>query len=254
MSAETLEKNELDSITTHCSKFREISEKISELAATVDIRITPYHNKELTFFSKLSTDTRINILNSLRIYLEVHQDVVNEGASILDSARVVWSALAKLGYRPTSDLFSYIKEGNVVEIHDHNLVQVFRNFVFFKYCSYTLEELYCFALSELYSRDQSVAMDLITEVQKVFSEETKTVTPVSLKPHIIYEIASIEKLQIQDQIHYFAPLFSTALGNRPAAIVTIESASINPIETITEVNNLYQFKQPGASSTEDFSL
>ncbi|MBC7743373.1 MAG: hypothetical protein H7061_14340 [Bdellovibrionaceae bacterium] len=224
MSAQEAKKNSFEDTTINCSRFREISNEISKLAATVNIKITPFHDQELTHFCKLSTQDQRNVVNSVEIFLNVYKAVQAEGASLLDSVRVVWNALAHLGYRPTSDLFSHIRPGHIIEIHNNNAVQLFRNLVFFNYCSYSLEELYCFPLNELYSRDISVLMNLMGTAQKIFGGEIKTLVKMDLPSHIITEVRSKARLKIQDQIQFMGPLFS--MVSNETAVITIERAEL----------------------------
>ena len=220
-----------------CLKFKEIANEIAALAATVNITVIPFRHENLEHFLKLDSQGRTSVLKTIEIYLNVYKAVQAEGSSLLDSVRVIWNALVGLGFRPTSDLFNYIKTGNVIEIHDDQLVQVFRNFAFFNFCSYSLEELYCYRLTDLYSREDSVNQDLIGYLQRLYSGSVKTVLPINLKPHIISELISNSKLKIYDQVHYMAPLFSTESGGAPVATITIESANINYEALVSEVQN-----------------
>jgi hypothetical protein len=259
-SAKIVQTN--DSTENHCSRFREIAGQITALAAAVDIRIVPYFSESLEHFSKLDSSDRQNILNSLEIYLNVYQAVYNEGASLLDSHRVIWNALAQLKYRPTSDLFTYVNSGNVIEIHDTNFVQVFRNLAFFRYCSYSLEELYCFKLQELYARDEIFENRLMSYIKQIFAG-IKTVIKTDLK-HTIRELASKERLEILDDAEYMAPLFSMDGGNHVVAFITIENAKIKNPENFSflskkptsreENATVYSFKHSESSGDSETSI
>lgn len=252
MSTTAINKNSADSINNDCSKFKAIATEIASMGASVGIKIIPFHNSNLEHFSNLNSEARFNILNSLQIYLNVYKAVQAEGSSLLDSIRVVWNALSQLGYRPTSDLFTYIKSGNVIEIHNSSLVQVFRNLNFFKFCSYSLEELYCYQMPELYTRDISFEEQLLTYVKQIYASEVRSVIKPELKTHTISELKSQDRLNISDDIHYIAPLFSQE--GRPVATLAIESPRIEASKTITEklIDNVVVFK-PLASSINSAS-
>ncbi len=249
----------LDLNSEYCSLFREASNQIAELGASVNIKITPFHKKSLEHFSKLETEQKRAVLNSLLVYLNVYRAVQAEGSSLLDSVRVVWNALTLLGFRPTSDLFSFIQPGNVIEIHDKRLVQVFRNLIFFNFCSYSLEELYCYNLQQLYTRDLEFENGLMTYVHQIYGGHT-SVIKTDLKTHTITELLSTKKLKISDDIHYLAPLFSSSGGNDPVATLCIESARIesqakiaddaSPPANLEVLNNVLQFTKPIFSSEE----
>lgn len=209
-------------------KFREVSEQIASLAQSVGIRVIPYFDPELPHFTKLNSDQRERVLKSLEVYLKVYNAVKAEGSSLLDSARVIWNALAQLGLRPTADLFSFIQSGNVIEIHGNDSVQMFRNLVFFNFCSYTLEELYSFTMPQLYSRDRAIEAGILTTAEQIFTGKINHVVKLAPEPHIISESFSCEKLQIKDQINYFAPLYSST--DNSIALLSIENAQIVSIE------------------------
>lgn len=223
-------ENSVHNIENQRLRFREIANEIANeiaaLAASVNIKITPYNHESLEHFSKLNDENRQAVLASIEVYLNVYKAVKAEGVSLLDSTRVIWNALTELGYRPTSDLFSYINSGNVIEIHNDRLVQVFRNLVFFDYCSYSLEELYSYEMPSLYSRDIAFETELMGYVGQIYDGEARTVIKLQLKPHMITELASKDKLQITDDMHFIAPLFSSKGGSKPVATLTIESARI----------------------------
>jgi hypothetical protein len=47
----------------------------------------------------------------------------------------------KLGVHPPSELMSEMRSGEVIEIHNGEFLQVYRNLRFFELCSYTLDDL-----------------------------------------------------------------------------------------------------------------
>jgi hypothetical protein len=221
------DQNDLENLKRDRLLFRKISSRIAALAATENVKIVPYDSPDLFHFSKLNGIERKKVINLVKVSCDVFDSVVVAGQSLFDSQKLLWNALLRLNFRPTSDLFSVLNDDHIIEIHDRNLVQVFRNVNFFRYCSYTLEELYCFSLSELYSRDLSVQQSLLEQVQKIFSPESNSVVAVSLRSHTISEILSKQKFQIEDQIHFMAPLFSNDFPRDcPSAVITIETATL----------------------------
>lgn len=211
--------------TENSNLFRQISLKVSKLGASVGIKIIPFHNPNLPSFSKLSLLQQKNVLKSLKTYLNIYESVAAEGSSILNSSRVVWNALLQLGYRPTSDLFAYIRDEHLIEIHDNNLVQIFRNLSFFNYCTYSLEDLYCNHLTDLYTRDEKLEKELIQIVTKIYSGQVDQVIDPQLQPHVIEEKASANKYAVFCHIQNMAPLFSNSESNGAAiATLTIEFA------------------------------
>lgn len=229
--------------------FKRISLKISDLGASVGIKIVPFHQPDLIDFSNLNEFNQQKVLTALNTYFDIYQSVKSEGASIMNSSRVLWGALLQLGYRPTSDMFSHIRDEHIIEIHDCNLIQVFRNLSFFKYCSYSLEELYCHHLTELYERDTQLEKDLIQLSPLLFSGQIRNIFDPNLKPHVIQEKMSPDKLAVLCHIERIAPLFANAdPGSNPIAALTIEKAEI--VQTTQHPTNVIQLSSRGADATE----
>ncbi len=216
-----------------CNLFRQLSTEIAALGESVQIKIIPFYDPALIHFSKLGAEQQDRILVAIRAYLEIYQATLAEGSSVLDSARVIWNTLVKLGYKPTSDIFSHIKNGNIIEIHDNHLVQIFRNINFFNFCSYSLEDLYCYQITDLYKRDFNLEKDLMMVVTKIYKGEVnKTIDP-GLRTHFIDEKISLKKLKISAHIQLMSPLYSAATTNGlPVATLAILSAELS-----TDVDN-----------------
>jgi len=233
------------------NQFRKIALEIADLGTSVGIKIVPFYHPSLIFFSKLDFARQGVILSALQTYLNIYKSVIAEGYSVLNSSRVVWNALLQLGYRPTSDLFSYIRDEHIIEIHDLNLVQVFRNLSFFNYCSYSLEELYCNQMTDLYTRDPELEKKLLQFAPLLYSGTVKNVIEPQLEPHIIEEKMSTGKLAIFCKVCGLAPLYaSSGTHDGVAATMTIEQADIVQVpEQYAEVIPLSSLSA-GAKSPE----
>ena len=205
--------------------FRQLANEIAALGFKYGVTITPYQDENLIHFSKLSTELQVKVLKSLQIYLNIYNSTVAEGTSALNSARVIWNALAQLGYRPTSDVFSFFQDGNIIEIYDDSFVQVFRSINFFNLCSYSLEDLYCHQITELYERDLPFEKSLMEIVTRLYRGEIKSTILTGLQPHVIQEKKSHQKFRVLGHIKYISPLYSShSPSDIPKATLGIEYA------------------------------
>lgn len=227
-----LETSESKNITSNCDLFRRVSSEVANLAAQVGIQVVPFYNSSLKLFSQLKYDQQNEVIGALNVYLNIHKLTKADGESILNSSRVVWNALIQLGFKPTADLFSFLTEGNVIEIHDIQYRQIFRSLSFFQFCSYSLEDLYCTHIVDLYERDINLETELMAIASKIYRGDIDKTIDSGLKPHIIREKSSHDRLNIHAHIKYLSPLYKTDYSSHlPQAIVGIEVAQTSMAST-----------------------
>jgi hypothetical protein len=221
------------------TQFKTLSLSIVEIAKLHGIKIVPYNEENLALFSQHTHDSQKRILSALEIYLNIHLNIINSGGSIFDSSQIVWSALKSLGYRPTSDLFGHLGSEDIVEIHNSSLFQEFRNLNFFKFCSYSIEELYCENLHELYERDEKTEQAIIDFAKNIFSGKITTTVATEFPTHYIYEKKG-QKFIIEDKIKVIAPLFDLHSSNKvPIGTIVFESAKLINSEKINSPIDLH---------------
>lgn len=206
------------------SAFIRLSEKTREYCASVGVNVVPFKNLQLPFFSTLSRERQLQVLANLESNIRVCEITLSNGEKLTDSAAMTWSAIKELKLRPTSDLFSFITNDAVIEIHDAQGCQLYRNFQFYSFCSYTLEELYCLPWNELYTRDESVLNGLFALASKIYAGQVKETISTGLPTHVIKELNSPFKYEINADVDYLSPLYD--LNNRPVATVAIERGQL----------------------------
>lgn len=213
--------------------FIKLSTEIAEVAQTQNIQIIPFTNHNLIYFSKLSVENRKNILNHLRIYLSICKNIVAECGTNYDFSQSIWIALKELGFTPSSDLFSYLTANKIIEIHNLQGQQIYRNLYFFKFCSYTLEELYSIPWVELFHRPQKNIDQMISFVQKVsVANIHNTIRITEIDPHELIETKSKFKIKSYYEPLYYSPLFDKA-GNIVASLA-IEDAHVISMDNKVE--------------------
>lgn len=213
--------------------FRQLANTVVEIGKQANIPIVPYRDESLPHFSKLDQTAQSRVLTALKAYVDIYTATLAEGSSALDSLRVIWNALVQLGYKPTSDLFSFITSGSIIEIHDNTFVQIFRSINFFNLCTYSLEELYCHQITDLYERDLQLETQMMGIVSNIYSGEITNTILTGLKPHVIQEKMSEAKLRVMGHIKYLSPLYSSEkLNHNPIATIAIENAELSPRNTL----------------------
>lgn len=210
-----LENDNVDQI----NQFIDLSTRIARFGKSIGISIVPFRDPQLPYFSRLASAQKKSILTDLQNFGDICELTVQSGASLRDNGQLIWNCLRKFNLRPTSDLFQFIPDGNVVEIHSTENKQIFCSFSFYHCCSYSLEELHSFPWNQLYSRDEESNEYLIGIAAAMFRGELKGVVPMTVKPHKIRELYSQQGFEIEAQMKYLAPLYGDTSGQIEAHIL-----------------------------------
>jgi hypothetical protein len=208
------------------NEFLALSNQVAEFGRSIGVEITPYRDPKLVHFTAAADSDRALALENLRLYVSICSDTIKDGASLRDTPQLTWFALRKMGYRPTSDLFSKLGDEQIVEIHNSSFQQVFRNFRFYDFCSYSLEELYSFHLNQLYHRDEKSMGYLMDYLQSLYAGKITSAIEYGGPPHLIMETQSVFKYQILDEITTIAPLYEATKSGGPIATITVENAQL----------------------------
>lgn len=232
-------------------EFKKISNEIAEIAKSVNITIYPYHDPKLIYFSKLPIAQRNLILQQLEIYLQICKKIVAELGTNFDFGQSIWIALKEFGFTPSSDLFQYLTNDRIIEIHNLEGQQVYRNLYFFKFCSYTLEELYSLPWVDLFWRPEVNAKQMVDFVFKMSqSTNKKTIQITDIDPHQTLETQSKFKMRLFYKPLYYSPLFDRK-GNVIAGLA-VESATV--LETKTNQLSFEEKEESFQSNENVFPL
>lgn len=203
-------------------RFKRLTKVISMLLTNEGKYQRPYVDG-LPHFNRLPSELKHKVVEHLQFYHDLCIDQVSEGYSLKDSPSFVWRAFRRLGLTPRSDLFSKLTDEHIVEIYSSENVQLFRNFKFFEYCSYTLEELLTIEWWGLFERDPKVTMKLFEYAGRIFAGEiTENFVP-DLGVHYIRELQSHDKMTMEYNIDLAGPLYQ---NKRPQAVIVLETARI----------------------------
>ncbi len=220
------------------SDFKQLSSEVGALGSKIGVRIVPFRDKNVPFFAAQTIDRKKIILQDLSTYLKICYTTINGGYDLNNNAVLTWGALKEFGFRPTSDFFTYLTSEDIVEIHNREGLQIFRNFRFYDVCSYSLEELYCFPWTFLYSRDETIVTHFIEILKDILSGNVKSTVQFFDPPHIISEVKSPFLYQVDAVVRYGAPLFEDS-NPLPAATIVLERARVmGPKLTAAEEEDL----------------
>ena len=221
-------------------RFRELAEAYQRYSKAGGIDVKPYAHEDLPHFSLKSPEEQRQIIEALEVNVRICQQAEAHGDLRGDSPALVWQALKEFGFRPPSDVFTHISKESIVEIHSPTGMQLFRNFNFYKYCSYTLEELYCGTWASLYERDLAFEASIMELSQRIYGGEIKSAVSYGLPVYMLQETSSEAKLEIRLEMQWVAPLFREK-SSQAAATIAIESATLLK-STRPQVRGLMQQK------------
>jgi hypothetical protein len=160
-------------------------------------------------FNSLEKSQRETILRQFQAYSELCIQADAEGISLRDNKELSMSILKKLGVASPKNFFEHLEEQDIVEIYNTEGVQIFRNFVFYAHCSYTLLELLSHPWYELLERHGSMTKIIGEHIQVVLGDGNETI-PSTVPAHTMRELFSEENRMFTSRFKHFAPLFAGA--------------------------------------------
>lgn len=231
----SLAQNNNDDYSNERSLFVNLADTIVELGQSAGVKIFPYRDKRVPWFMAMTSTDRQKVISELQVFVDICQDCLAMGGSLTNSRSLVWCALKRLGLQQGSDLFTFITDEQVIEIYSYEQVQIFRNFNFFKYVSYTLEDIHCRKWYEIFCRpDNSIVDSISAEVAKLVQHYQ--VVDIDVPEHEVVEIDSIFNYRMKVKIHHGVNLMGRA-GARQAFMV-LEHAELTYKPTLAEQESL----------------
>lgn len=128
-------------------------------------------------------------------------------------------SLKSLNLRTVDDFESKIESGDIVEIYDKNFIQVYRNPVFFRFCSYDLFTLYTEPFFKLYSRPEKYNQAILN-LGKSILESGESTQPFDVEPHFLKEIFLGNKKLFKVHPKWISPLVDTDSQEVRAIVLT----------------------------------
>lgn len=148
-------------------EFRSLAEEVARYAAAAGVEIKPYFDATLPHFSSLRPAKKAACIASLTYQRDFFATAESEKLP-LESVQLIWRTLAKMKMRPQSDIFDKITSEDTVEVYNSDGMSCFKNLVFFRFISMSLEEIYSLPWYEqMTASPQLIAyfMELATRVK-----------------------------------------------------------------------------------------
>ncbi len=188
--------------TGEAEVFRELALRYKEIAAKEGIRIIPFKSPEMTLFQKATPEERSKAIKYLKTIVDIHEETLAAGDRAVNSRRLIWRALSKLGLVPGPDIFEHFSDEEVVLIYQENQTIIFWNLQFFRYTSLTVEQLFFSRWHEFTERAPEIQQKLIDTVMNILSGKiTKNFVP-GVPGHEVQEVNTLENIRTWMEIPF----------------------------------------------------
>lgn len=131
------------------------------------------------------------------------------------------------------ELEDYVDEGDLLEIHTEDLVQIYRNRAFFDYCSYDLCTLLSHPFDVLFRRDPEVSERLVKIAVRAL-KEGKTIERVDAPPHYMQEHFARNNRVFRIEHKWISPVYSN-VTNQVLGIFSSQSAQVVGTSNVTGI-------------------
>ena len=185
--------------------FANASENMRALMLKINVNLPEPDRDVLQRFASLPNEIQIGAIQQLNFYSEICEYAAANNYDQND-LKLTWYALSKFGLKGPSELFSTLSEEDCIEIYSATGTQMFRSFNFFKYCSYSPEDLLTSPWQELYDRDT----DIISQMEGVAGRalmQAENVFSIELPNHKVWELRSTKKVHAEVSFRICSPLF-----------------------------------------------
>lgn len=171
--------------------FKNLALRYVEIAAKEGIKVVPFESPEMPLFEAATPELRKKATDSLKTIVDTLEETIAHGENAINSKRLIWRALGKLSLVPGPDIFEQFGDDDVVIIYQENQTIIFWNLQFFKYASFTVEQLFFTAWYNFTKRDPAIHEKLYAMALNIISGKiTKTFKP-DVPGHEVQEIDTL---------------------------------------------------------------
>jgi hypothetical protein len=186
--------------------FIEYGDTLSKYHAENSVNMQSYRDRQIPHFTQLPEELKKLILDSMMENIDLFNEMKSHGESLVDSPKLLWRSLNRLGWKPKSDIFDKMADGDIIEVYTLERMQVFRNLAFFDVVSLTLEELVSFPLGIAYEIENH-ALDFYVQLSEKAAAQEITNTHLSpLRPYLVKEKLG-EKLTVKVTPKWISPVY-----------------------------------------------
>lgn len=162
----------------------------SSVFARFGIQVPATSPVSLERLAELGDAEKTKVLDGWRLWLGWAQPIVNEQGSMEvnreQERRFAEKALEHFGLHPKNEFWDMLKDGQIIEIYGHDMIQLYRSLSFFKFCGYSLLDISVHEWYVLWDRPKR-ALELLVDHAKKALAGGVAVEPFSTPRHIVRE-------------------------------------------------------------------
>lgn len=204
------------------AEIEQKKQKFSDLLFKVQSQLNPILNKTDSLSSIISKVNSADSLNLMYLpVLEIFHEFLSENQFKPQKFSEIKSLslfIKKMNWRLPIGSEDYLQDSQIFEVYDHQGLQIYRSFNFFKISSYSITDILTNHWWNLYDRNPFIAKSLADHAVKIFNEQIKEVVILNLQPHIATEKWSQRISEVQMLHDCFIPILNDQ--NQTVAILS----------------------------------
>ena len=214
---------------------------LQEVLSKRKVDFQPFTPGSQKIFKQKPYEMKAGVLHGTQAYLEILKTFINisetseDFETVDEDIQLLEIALNRFNLKPPRDeRFGFLKQGWVVEIYNREMIQIYRNFEFFRQCSYDLYSVLVNEWHVLYERNSQITNAIFKRVGYVLEQGKETI-PFNIPDHTLKERYLDHNKIFFSSTKYLTPLFDKKTGKRAGFMNCIESY---PIAKMSNVKHL----------------
>jgi hypothetical protein len=211
-----------------------LEESLLRLKSELLLKQTPAHDPatySIEQFAKAPAEKQKEILTNITTYLRIlaqtFEPEIDRSPRAREVARLKWS-LKCFGLKTLNDdVFNAVSENDVIEVYNLQGIQLYRNMMFFKVCSYSLLDLSINSWDQLYDKPSTVVDATMKVIERLFTSGTQPI-PYNIGTYLQKEkfhyAKQLKTLKVEPK--YIVPLVDFHSGQPAGAFSTYHAEVI----------------------------
>lgn len=203
----------------------EVLDRLRSIGLRKGMDIKVYSDRSLKNYLNLTSDQQISIIDNLELYVSMLEETPSmeketDFFSVEDDIDTLKFALDNFKFRITDDDYSFIEEGDLIEIYNIDNIQIWRNLALLEINVFDLLTVLTEQWFDLYERSEEVTKVIIEKATRVLLDEKITTrVPCDVPTHALKAKSDVEEATVIVRFKWFVPLFHQVTGRKVAFLL-----------------------------------